>query len=268
MDERSAWPRAGTRGIKAGPSPAITVSNPTKTALLVFTGAFLAGCATHPPAKQQAIKPNWPWKIPPRADFLAQIPPPPAPGSAAAKRDLDIVLALQSRSTPAKVAEAQRTYDLTVFTYATALNPHFDARYYPKTAKFFHELNDLVNHVNTSIKDTYKRPHPFEVSPRVRRIVVAPPGYSYPSYHSARCVVFQNVLAQLDPALKGDFDRVSTHVEEDRVFAGEHFPSDIEAGKKLGLLIWNALEKDANFRAAIVRLRKSEWTPPPAVSAH
>lgn len=204
--------------------------------------------------------------MPSRETFLAEIPPPPAPGSAAAKRDLATVLALQSASTPAKIAQAKRTYDLTVFTYAKALNRNFTAQNYPKTAQFFRELNDLVNYENNYVKDAYKRPHPFQVSSEVRRIVVAKPGYSYPSYHSARCVVFQGVLDQLDPGLNGAFDRVTKEVEEDRVFAGEHFPSDIEGGKLLGRLIWAALEKDANFHAAVARLKKAEWTPSPVAA--
>jgi len=235
---------------------------------LLLTVTILAGCASPASKPKTSAAPSWPWKIPSRQAFLAEIPPPPAPGSATAKSDLATVLALQAKSTPAKIAQAKKSYDLTVFTYAPALNPGFTAARYPKTATFFLELNDLVNYVNNYIKDDYKRPHPFQVSAQVQRIVVAKPGYSYPSYHSARCVVFQNVLAQLDPDLRGAFDRVSAQVEEDRVFAGEHFPSDIEAGIKLGRLIWAALEKDANFRSSVLSLKKAEWTPPPAVEAH
>jgi acid phosphatase (class A) len=239
---------------------------PRATTLLLV--ALLSGCVSKPCCQKPTSDGQWPWKIPSRAAFLAKIPPPPAPGSAAAKRDLATVLALQSRSTPAKIAQAERSYDLTVFTYATALNPNFTPQHYPETAQFFRELNDLVNYENNYVKDAYKRPHPFQVNSRVQRIVVAKPGYSYPSYHSARCIVFQGVLAQLDPACKDAFDRISAQVEEDRVFAGEHFPSDIEGGKKLGRLIWAALEKDANFRSAIARLKKAEWTPPPAIAPH
>ncbi len=188
----------------------------SKTLSLILAG-LLCGCAAQQPHEKAASSAHWPWKLPSREAFLAEIPPPPAPGSPAAKRDLATVLALQSKSTPAKIAQAERSYDLTVFTYATALNPDFTPQRYPKTAKFFHELNDLVNYENNYVKDAYKRPHPFQVSPQVRRIVVAKPGYSYPSYHSARCVVFQGVLDQLDPGLHSAFTRISAQVEEDRV---------------------------------------------------
>jgi membrane-associated phospholipid phosphatase len=125
-------------------------------------------------------------------------------------------------------------------------------------------LNDLVDHENRLLKNHFHRPHPFEVDPRVKRIVVAHPGYSYPSYHSARSVVFANVLSLLDPSQKGPLQRVARQVEVDRALAGEHFPSDIHAGRKVGALVYASLMKDVAFRAAVKELKAAEWTPPPA----
>ncbi len=227
---------------------------------LAFVAAVLGGCGTT--SNSSVIGTPFPWAMPANAEFLAQIPPPPAPGSAEAKRDLATVLALQAKATPAKIAQAERSYDLTVFTFAPAIGPAFTPENYPRTAKFFHELNDLVNGVNNFVKDAYKRPHPFQISDKVRRFVIAKPGYSYPSYHSARCVVFQAVLDRLDPGHGEALARISRQVEEDRVFAGEHFPSDIASGIRLGESIRDALEKDANFRRNVVTLKEAEWSKP------
>jgi hypothetical protein len=229
--------------------------------LVILPAILLSACCHTPPL--QHVSKTIPWEIPTNAWFLSQMPPPPAPDSAEAKRDLDTVLALQAKATPAKIAHAKATYDLTVFTFAMAISPNFTPENYPETAKFFLELNDLVNDINNTVKDAYKRPHPFQVSDKVQRFVIAKPGYSYPSYHSARCVVFQHVLDQLDPGHDAAFQKISERVEEDRVFAGEHFPSDIAGGIRLGRLIRDALEKNENFQAEIVRLKNVEWTPPP-----
>ena len=233
-------------------------------ASLLLAAAFLSGSPAAPPEK--SAPPQFPWKIPPLAAFLAKIPPPPALGTPAAQRDLATVLKLQSAATPEKIAQAERSYDLTVFTFAPAIGPDFTPQRYPQTAKFFKRLNDLVNYVNNYVKDAYKRPHPFQVSTAVKRFVIAKPGWSYPSYHSARCVVFQYVLDQLDPGHNAAFQRISAQVEKDRVFAGEHFPSDIQGGIRLGKLIRAALVKDPGFRGDIAALKKAEWTPPPRVS--
>jgi len=231
---------------------------------LAFLAAALLSSCAHVPL--QPVSKNIPWQIPTNAWFLSKIPPPPAPDSVEAKRDLATVLALQAKSTPAKIAQAKRSYDLTVFTFAPAVSPNFNAKNYPKTAAFFLELNNLVNDINNTVKDAYKRPHPFQVSGKVQRFVIAKPGYSYPSYHSARCVVFQHVLEQLDPGHDAALTKISQQVEEDRVFAGEHFPSDIAGGIRLGKLIRAALERNENFRVAVLALKTAEWTPPPEPS--
>lgn len=225
--------------------------------------AALAGCASFPPhhpAKPSALAAI----IPPPKFFLAKTAPPPAPGSPTVTRQVAEVIALQSRATPEKIAEARWTYDFSVFTFSVALDPSFTAKRYPKTAKFFMELNDLVEYVSDDLKDTFRDPHPFQVDPRIKRFVIAIPGYGYPSYHAARCALFERVLAQLDPARAAAFARVADMVEADRVFAGEHFPYSIAAGRELGRQIFDELEKNTTFRASVVQLRQAEWTPPPS----
>jgi acid phosphatase (class A) len=180
------------------------------------------------------------------------------------KEDLQEVLKLQAAATPEQIARAHWTYNLSVFTFGETFDQDFNLSHFPKTAQFFHELNDLVAHENDFLKNYYKRPHPFQVdSAHVREIVVAPPGYSYPSFHSSRSVVFIHILETLDPSEKSTFHLIAKQVEIDRVLAGEHFPSDIEAGKKLGELIYGELAQNKDFLADVQALKAAEWTPPP-----
>jgi hypothetical protein len=225
--------------------------------------AALAGCASFP-SHHSAKPPALAAIVPPPKFFLAKTAPPPAQGSAIVKRQVAEIIALQSRATPEKIAEARWTYDFSVFTFSVALDPSFTAKRYPQTAKFFLELNDLVQYVNDDLKNTFRSPHPFQVDARIKRFVIAIPGYDYPSYHAARCALFERVLAQLDPARAAAFDRVADMVDADRVFAGEHFPYSIAAGRQLGRQIFDELEKNAAFRASVVQLRRAEWTPPPS----
>jgi acid phosphatase (class A) len=168
-----------------------------------------------------------PWNVPSRAALLQQIPLPPARNSPEEKQDIAEVLKLQAAATPEQIALAKRDYHLSVFTFSEVYGKTFTPKNFPKTAALFRQVNDLVDRENDLLKNHFHRPHPFEVDPRVKRIVVAHPGYSYPSYHSARSVVFANVLSLLDPSQKGPLQRVARRVEVDRALAGEHFPSDI-----------------------------------------
>ncbi|MEO6054149.1 MAG: hypothetical protein ABIP97_09070 [Chthoniobacterales bacterium] len=231
--------------------------------LVLLTGVSAFSAETKAATKSATIIP--PWKMPSHEWLLKQIPPPPAPNTPAGKADLEKVIRIQAAATPKQIALAQWDYKLSVFTYSEVLGKNFTAKRFPKTAALFLGLNNLIQVENNYMKNHFKRPHPFELDPgHVKRIVIAPPGYSYPSYHSARCVVFENVLTTLDPAHAKDFHLVSEQVEIDRVLGGEHFPSDLNAGKKLGHLIYAALLKDKNFVAAVNELKAEEWTPPPA----
>lgn len=233
---------------------------------LAIAAVLLAGsgCATHEaskPAARRVLAGSW--TVPDETFFLARIGPPPAPGSAAERRDIDGVLALQKGATPKEIAAAQRTLDLTVFTFAKAVGPDFDPERFPQTGAFFRRLNGIVRTTNDALKAHFKRPHPFEADPRIRRFVVAPAAYSYPSYHSARCVVFWRTLALLDHHAADAFHAIALQVERERVLAGEHFPTDIAAGRLEGRLIFEALVRDPAFRADLERLKRLEWTPAP-----
>lgn len=211
---------------------------------------------------QKAPLPDW--KVPSTQKLMKLIGPPPAPNSAEAKADLAEVIRMQQLASARQIAIAKWDYHLSVFTFGEVLGKGFTEKRYPKTAKFFLQLNDLVQSENTPLKNFYKRPHPYQVDPKgVKQIVVAIPGYSYPSYHSARCVVFAHVLSTLNPENKALFWQVAEQVEWDRVMAGEHFPSDIRAGQKLGEIIYTALVKDAGFQAELRKVLIAEWNPPP-----
>lgn len=216
-------------------------------------------------ASKPAAKPilTGPWTVPDEAFFLSRIGPPPAPGSAAQRRDIERVLKVQKHATPQEIAAAQRTLNLTVFTFAKAIGPDFDPVRFPLTGAFFQRLNGIVDKTNDALKAHFRRPHPFEADPRIHRFVVAPALYSYPSYHAARCVVFWRTLAQLDHHAADAFHAIAHKVESERVLAGEHFPTDIAAGRLEGWLIFEALEHDPAFRADLARLKRLEWTPAP-----
>lgn len=179
------------------------------------------------------------------------------------RQGLREILGRQAGATPEKIASARWTYEFSVFTFSLALGPSFTAEKHPVTARFFGRLNALVARVNDGAKDYYRSPHPFQVDGRVKRFVIAVPGYDYPSFHAARCAVFERVLAMLDPSRTMEFHATSGRVEQDRVFAGEHFPYSIVAGRHLGEMIFKELMMDPNFRADVAALKSSEWTPPP-----
>lgn len=224
----------------------------TRPLVVLLSAVMLSGCVS--PLKR-AVGCGERGSLP----FLDGTAPPPAVGSPEMRRQLREIRAMQAQATPMRLASARWTYDLTVFTYSLALGPSFTEEKYPKTGRLFRELNDVVKVVNTGLKKHFKAPHPFQVDPGVKRFVIAVPGADYPSYHSARCTVFQHVLAMLDPARADAFRAVSLQVENDRIFAGEHFPFSVVAGRNLGERIFAKLNASPEFHRLLEEVRAAEW---------
>lgn len=239
-----------------------------RAGLLLAFGA-LFGCTTSPKPGSNAAKAavlHGAWRVPNENWLMSHVGPPPGPESIAQRTGVDTVLGLQAKATAARIAEAKATLNLTVFTFARAISPDFESGKFPLTAAFFLRLNDIVERANNKLKAHYRRPHPYEADPRIMRFVDAPAKYSYPSYHAARCVVFWRTLAQLDPRAANASRAIGIQIERDRVFAGEHFPSDIVAGRLEGWYIFSALECDPAFCADLRLLKEKEWTPPPRIN--
>lgn len=69
--------------------------------------------------------------------------------------------------------------------------------------------------------------------------------FSYPSKHAARAAAAAAVLDRLEPHRASEFDWMLAQVVYSRMYAGGHFPSDVEAGAEIGYLV-----ADYELRAA------------------
>jgi hypothetical protein len=83
-------------------------------------------------------------------------------------------------------------------------------------------------------KIKYKRARPHVLDPSVKPIINSPATYSYPCEHSVTAAAAANVLAYFYPAQADSILQLAHAAAQSRVDAGVQFPSDIEAGWKLG----------------------------------
>ncbi|MEO6053894.1 MAG: hypothetical protein ABIP97_07785, partial [Chthoniobacterales bacterium] len=75
-----------------------------------------------------------------------------------------------------------------------------------------------------------------------------------------RSRLFAYILSDLDPAQRRPFLNAAEQVGVDRMFAGEHYQTDLEAGRKLGKVIFYQLMKDPTFRQDLADLAAAEWS--------
>ena len=73
-------------------------------------------------------------------NLVQVLPPPPAPGSDAQRRDIATMLAVQRARTNAAAARAIADDPVSVFRFADVLGPNFNAAGLPKSATFLDQV--------------------------------------------------------------------------------------------------------------------------------
>ena len=128
--------------------------------------------------------------------------------------------------------------------------PNFAAEKLPKLDAFFKRVfNDSRILVLTS-KDVWDRPRPYVVSAQVETIGERPkaPG-SYPSGHAIFGYLSAILLANMVPEKAAALYERGHQYGANRVIAGVHFPTDLEAGRAAATVIAAGLMQNPQFQS-------------------
>src|ERR1700677_1687165 len=179
---------------------------------------------------------------PKTVDFKTLLPNPPAAGSPEEAKDVAGVLAAQANPTPEQLARVQlEAKHLNPWLFENVLGPWFTEKNLPATAKLFVAVDNNEWLVAKAAKEYWNRPRPPLVDKRVKSLVEPPKNASYPSGHSTYGTVDALVLAEIAPDFRAALISRGREIGDDRVIAGVHFPTDVEAGRTLGNAIFQAL---------------------------
>jgi acid phosphatase (class A) len=158
--------------------------------------------------------------------------PPPTTQSNEQKLDLMAVLQTQKDSTASQRERAVADNDLSVFRIAgDVLGPNFTPARVPKTAAFFDRIWKDYRNIILATKDVWDRPRPYKVSTDVKPIGKLEKSGSYPSGHATRGYLAAIILSDMLPEKRESLFARAREYGHNRIVAGDHFPSDIEAGR-------------------------------------
>jgi acid phosphatase (class A) len=200
------------------------------------------------------------------AEVSNLLPPPPAAGSAAARQDLDAVLAVQKSRTAQEMAAAKADVEHSMFRFADAIGLTAQPSTLPKTAAFFDRVAKFDKTQVKQAKAYFHRPRPSVVSSEVHPLSKdKPDDWSYPSGHATFGYTTAVLLANMLPEKRAEiFARADLYAQH-RIVMGAHFPSDLEAGKLAGTVIAAQILRDAqwqgDYNAARGELRKALGLP-------
>jgi acid phosphatase (class A) len=198
------------------------------------------------------------------ADFANLLPPPPADGSPADKRDMQMLLDLQKTLTPERVERIQTDTEQSVYRVAgEVLGPSFTKDRFPLAGAFFDKVNKDSAVGVRAIKQKYKRLRPFQANKEVQsppNIAAASQGPTYPSGHGTFGAEVALLLSMMVPEKRSELFARGWQYGEQRILSGVAYPSDWEAGH-IGATVMVTLmlqkpEFRADFEAVKTEIRK------------
>jgi acid phosphatase (class A) len=141
-----------------------------------------------------------------------------------------------------------------IFSFTPAVGPFFQPGKLPETELFFKRVSLDANHFLDIGKTNWQRPRPFRVDP-----TLTPPnpakGYSYPSGHAAFGTLNALILAELLPQKRDALLALGRDMGWHRVMLADHYPSDIYAGRVVGLAVFRELSASTDFQHDLAEVK-------------
>jgi acid phosphatase (class A) len=185
-----------------------------------------------------------------------QLSAPPADGSPEQSADMERVLKEQSIRTSQQVKEAEADAERTLKRF---LNGTSDARVaeIPSVRKVMADGMEEIRSVTDDVKDRWPRKRPFQASGDVKPCEAnRPKSNSYPSGHAALGSFLGRILAEIIPAQHEALEKRGRAYGWSRVVCGFHYPSDVEAGRRIGISVAETLLSKPAFAERIRSARK------------
>ncbi len=176
--------------------------------------------------------------------------PPPCEGCEETKAELAELEALEQARTPGQAAHAASDTERTLPRFLDGAGIAFEASALEPCESFFMKRRKEEKAAVDAAKDTFCRVRPF-LTPgnTLHPVQAAKPddSFSYPSGHATYGATVGFLLAEMMPEKRGAiYGRIEDYAHN-RMVAGVHFRSDVEAGKLFGAAIVNSLFAKPGF---------------------
>lgn len=189
-------------------------------------------------------------------DAVALLPDPPSEQSPETRAELDLLLRVQQRRTPEEIARAKADASLTMAAFADVIGPWFTPENLPRMEQLFQKLQTEATHVGGQAKNHFARKRPRFLDDRIQPVLAGISDPSYPSGNATRGMLCAAVLAEVAPQQRPAIMERGRELGWNRVVAGVHYPSDVTAGRVLGLAIARALLADPKFQQELSQVKK------------
>ncbi len=192
---------------------------------------------------------------PPDVDVTGLLPAPPEEGSQQQQAEMATLLHWQYSRTTEDVSRCRSEVKMNAFVFADVLGDWFNRRSLPVTADLMAVVESDTHAIFLDAKKQWNRPRPYQADRAIHPCVSLDSTSSYPSGHATNAIVWGTLLSEIFPDQKDRLMARARQIGEDRVIAGVHYPSDVEAGEKLGAEIAKQLLANVDFQVELRRTR-------------
>jgi acid phosphatase (class A) len=189
-----------------------------------------------------------------------QMLPPPATGSDAYKQDEKQLFALQKSRTERDCQRAAVEGQLTFKAF-------FGKPYGPLTdseVNYYEPLFKIVKadtyYFNERLKADFPRNRPYTYIKDLKPCLPKESSMAYPSGHAAISRIMGKLLGELMTDRKEVFENRGKQIGEDRALAGLHHPSDVEAGKAFGEIMYKLFKESSKFEEELKKIKSAPKT--------
>lgn len=159
----------------------------------------------------------------------------PALGSEASHGDFDTLLQVQNTRTPEECEKAALEEDASIETmFSGSAGPLTKNQLRLAKIQILQYYPEIGANIALA-KRLFKRPRPYLTDSALTPCIEKESSYAYPSGHAALAHYMAHKISQIFPKKKSALLKRAEEVSWNRVLGGVHHPSDIAAGKKLGL---------------------------------
>jgi acid phosphatase (class A) len=189
-------------------------------------------------------------------DWASILPGPPADDSPEHQAEVAQMLHLQARRTAEDVIRCRSEVDLSFNAFAGILGDDFKERLLPQTAAMLQQAYVDGQIIVKDAKKKWGRLRPNLADPRIHPCVKLETNPSYPSGHAAQGIIWATILSEIYPEHRDELMARGEQIGTDRVMAGVHYPTDVEAGQELGKAIAAKLLENEDFQVALERAKE------------
>ena len=179
----------------------------------------------------------------------------PPPSKEVTRHELERVLVLQEKRTGEQAARSVADLEQSVFRFVDVMGPEFTADKIPKAAGVFEKVYKTESAFNKQGKEKWNRDRPQVADSRIKPVAKFANSGSYPSGHAAFAYLTAIVLADIVPEKRDAIFARAAEFGHNRVLGGVHYPSDIESGQQMAVMIAVLMYKNPTFRKDLEEAR-------------